>query len=230
MFKNGVEILNSRVAGSPSASTTDCMYIQYDFVGTGEDNVVCNVTWRMYNGSYTVDFLQQFISFILGITTYPMWYGTGVQDSFMLHLASIPYDSDSTGGFALIVEILAGMIMSNGLVQGVVWNRIKGFFKKASSFIANKPWPVVRPLANAAASVLPGPANLVLTRVVSGVDTVVTNVNSIAVSNGAKALITEDGQELGDKFEVTMQTHICELDENDEPIVLDTVTSDDYLW
>ena len=47
---------------------------------------------------------------------------------------------------------------------------------------------------------------------------------------GAKALITEDGQELGDKFEVTMQTHICELDENDEPIALDTVTSDDYFW
>ena len=119
---------------------------------------------------------------------------------------------------------------SNGLVQGVVWNRIKGFFKKASSFVANKLWPVIRPLANAAASVLPGPAKLVLTRVVSGVDTVVTNVNSIAVSNGAKALITQDGQELGDKFEVTMQTHICELDENDEPIALDTVTSDDYLW
>ena len=130
----------------------------------------------------------------------------------------------------MIVEYLAGMIMSNGLVQGVVWNRIKGFFKKASSFIANKLWPVIRPLANAAASVLPGPANLVLTRVVSGVDTVVTNVNSIAVSNGAKALITEDGQELGDKFEVTMKTHICELDGNGEPIVLDTVTSDDYFW
>ena len=27
MFKNGVEILNSRVAGSPSASTTNCIYI-----------------------------------------------------------------------------------------------------------------------------------------------------------------------------------------------------------
>ena len=93
MFKNGVEILNSRVAGSPSASTTNCMYLQYDFVGTSQENVVCNITWRMYEGSYTVDFLQQFISFILGITTYPTWYGTDSDNSFMLHLPSIPYDS-----------------------------------------------------------------------------------------------------------------------------------------
>lgn len=120
--------------------------------------------------------------------------------------------------------------MSDGLVQGVVWNRIKGFFKKAASFVANKLWPVIKPIANVAASVLPGPANLVVTRVVSGVDTVLTNVNSIAVSNGPKALLSEDGAESGDKFVVTMQTHICELDVNDEPIVLDTVTSDDYLW
>ena len=108
-------------------------------------------------------------------------------------MPNIPYDDHMGDSYMWFVQVVAGLINLNGLVQGVVWNRIKGFFKKASSFIANKLWPVIRPLANAAASVLPGPANLVLTRVVSGVDTVVTNVNSIAVSNGAKALITEDG-------------------------------------
>ena len=65
----------------------------------------------MYWGVYTVEFLQQFISFILGITTYPMWYGTDSENSFMLRLPSIPYDSHKTTGYSFVVNSVAGMIM-----------------------------------------------------------------------------------------------------------------------
>ena len=71
----------------------------------------------MYEGSYTVDFLQQCISFILGVTTYPMWYGTDLVNGFMLQLPSIPYDSQQSSGYSFIVDSVAGLIMSHGLVK-----------------------------------------------------------------------------------------------------------------
>lgn len=153
----------------------------------------------MYPGSYPVDFLQQMSNYLLGFTTYPLWYGSANLSMTSLSIFKIPQDSESEG-FMSFVSFIADLINSNGLVQGVVWNRIKGFFKKAASFVAHKVWPVIKPLVGVASSVLPGPANLVLSRVSSGIDSVIASVNSIAVSNGSPATVDASGAIVGDKF------------------------------
>ena len=57
--------------------------------------------------------------------------------------------------------------MSSGLVQGVVWRRIKGFLKKFATTVKGKVWPILRPLVSTALSVIPGPAALIASRLLS---------------------------------------------------------------
>lgn len=230
VWKNGVPVMNSRITGQPTSATTDFIHIVYNFVGTTELTSACNVSIMMFPGSYPIDFLQQMFNYLQGLTTYPLWYGSDVETMTPLTMPNIPQDETAGDPFTGFVQFLAGMISSNGLVQGVVWNRIKGFFKKISRVLIGKVLPVVKPLVNVAASVLPGPANLVVSKLLDVFDTASTAVNTVALSNDKVTTIGADGAVDGDAFMLTQQVHVCELDVNDEPIVLDTVTSDDTLW
>ena len=88
-------------------------------------------------------------------------------------------------------------------MQGVVWNRIKGFFKKVARVLVGKVLPVVKPLVNIAASVLPGPANLVVSKLLDVFDSATTAVNTVAVSNDKVTTIGPDGAVDGDAFMLT---------------------------
>ena len=94
---------------------------------------------------------------------------------------------------------MSGWIMSSGLVQGVVLRRIKGFFKKFASAVKGKVWPVLRPLLSTALSVIPGPASLIASRLLTAHPIITVDVDGEAKSTAALGLSTDEG---ADKFEV----------------------------
>ena len=79
---------------------------------------------------------------------------------------------------------MAGWISTSGLVQGVVWRRVKGFFKKFASKVKGKVWPILRPLLSTALSVVPGPAALIASRLLSEKPVVSVAVDGVASSSG----------------------------------------------
>ena len=104
--------------------------------------------------------------------------------------------------------------------------RIKGALKKVLSFAKAKVWPIVRPLVSVVASVLPGPASLVAQRLLVADPVVDVGVSALAASN--QPVVQSDAQ--ADFYTLSVQTHVCQLDDQKLPILIDTVSSDETFW
>ena len=166
--------------------------------------------------------------YLLGLTTYPFWYGSSFDDpKAMFFNSSTLSFGTNTSPFSTLLLAFAGWMGSNGLMAGKIWRRIKGFFKKFASTVKGKVWPILRPLASTALSVIPGPAALIASRLLA--EKPIVNVTVDGDASSTAALVSGPGA-TPDKFLVNVQYHICELDANKLPIVVDPLSPDESSW
>lgn len=136
--------------------------------------------------------------YLLGLTTYPFWYGSSFDDpKAMFFNSSTLSFGTNTSPFLTLVSAFAGWMGSNGLMAGKIWRRIKGFLKKFASAVKGKVWPILRPLVSTALSVIPGPASLIASRLLTEHPIITVDVDGEAKSTAALGLSTDEG---ADKF------------------------------